>query len=282
MRKDAMIAKPPKRMLFCFARMDRMSDKHLPNPIWGKENRTMKMLAQRTLLALALVALITVLMMGTTSTVDAAPTGFNGQQVMMSAANRNSQGQTLPGFVELVVTGNNQQNRRVTWTWRNGTAYSVTTTNWWWKGAVTIQAKYANGATKTCSGNVPTISLSNTYTITCSSDVPNLAPVPPSNPRLGNIAINSMTLTWDDKSGSVNGETGFSIERRTTGSWSQIQVVGANVTSFTNTGLTMGTVYCYRVRAYNATGTAIASNFQTTLIQVVFALANPSAVTTLG
>jgi hypothetical protein len=28
--------------------------------------------------------------------------------------------------------------------------------------------------------------------------------------------------------------------------------------------------------------TAIASNFQTTLIQVVFALANPSAVTTLG
>jgi hypothetical protein len=29
-------------------------------------------------------------------------------------------------------------------------------------------------------------------------------------------------------------------------------------------------------------GTAIASNFQTTLIQVVFALANPSAVTTLG
>jgi hypothetical protein len=30
------------------------------------------------------------------------------------------------------------------------------------------------------------------------------------------------------------------------------------------------------------TNTAIASNFQTTLIQVVFALANPSAVTTLG
>jgi hypothetical protein len=35
-------------------------------------------------------------------------------------------------------------------------------------------------------------------------------------------------------------------------------------------------------QAISVVGTAIASNFQTTLIQVVFALANPSAVTTLG
>jgi hypothetical protein len=60
-------------------------------------------------------------------------------------------------------------------------------------------------------------------------------------------------LDWSDNS---NNETGFRIERKTgsSGSWSEIATVGANVESYSNTGLTAGTGYYYRVRAYNASG----------------------------
>jgi len=215
----------------------------------------MKTLTQRAWTMLALVVLTALLMVGTPSAADAAPIGISGQQVQVNAANRNAQGKTLPGFVELSVTGNNQKNQRVTWTWRGGASYSVTTTNWWWKGGVTIQAKYANGATKTCSGNVPTVSLSNTYAITCTSDIANLPPNAPSSARVGDILINSMAVSWNDNTGAINGEQDFRVERRSNnGSWSQVKIVPANTTRFVDTGLTMGTVYCYRVRAYNSAG----------------------------
>jgi hypothetical protein len=56
-------------------------------------------------------------------------------------------------------------------------------------------------------------------------------------------------LAWTDNS---NNEDGFKIERSPDGStgWSQIDTVGANIASYTNTGLTAGNSYYYRVRAY--------------------------------
>ena len=57
-------------------------------------------------------------------------------------------------------------------------------------------------------------------------------------------------LTWNDNS---NDETGFKIERCTGGgcsNFSQIATVGANVGSYSNTGLSPSTHYRYRVRAY--------------------------------
>jgi hypothetical protein len=73
----------------------------------------------------------------------------------------------------------------------------------------------------------------------------------------GSSAIN---LTWTDNS---NNETGFKIERKTGsgGSWSEIAGnVAAGTTTYSNTGLTAGTTYFYRVRAYNATGNSSYSN----------------------
>jgi len=65
------------------------------------------------------------------------------------------------------------------------------------------------------------------------------------------ISSSQINLTWQDNSSD---ETGFKIERKTgTGSYSQIATVGANVTSYSNTGLTAGTTYYYRVRAYKGT-----------------------------
>ncbi|HEY9502441.1 MAG TPA: fibronectin type III domain-containing protein, partial [Pyrinomonadaceae bacterium] len=56
-------------------------------------------------------------------------------------------------------------------------------------------------------------------------------------------------------------EDGFQIERSTDGStFTQIATVGANVTTYSNTGITCTVFYYYRVRAYNAVGNSAYSN----------------------
>lgn len=66
-------------------------------------------------------------------------------------------------------------------------------------------------------------------------------------------------LSWSDN--SIN-ETGFKIDRKlgSGGTYAEIATVAANVTSFPNTGLPDGTVYYYRVRAYNVSGNSGYSN----------------------
>jgi len=65
-------------------------------------------------------------------------------------------------------------------------------------------------------------------------------------------------LAWKD---NANNETGFKVERSVGGvTWTEIATLGANVTSYSSTGLTAGTTYSYRVRAYNAAGNSAYSN----------------------
>ena len=86
------------------------------------------------------------------------------------------------------------------------------------------------------------------YTVT---STPPGAPVAPS---ISSITTNSLVLSWID--GSTD-ESGFNIERSTDGvNYLPLVTVGANVTSYTNTGLTANTTYYYRVRAYNNVGTS--------------------------
>jgi hypothetical protein len=79
--------------------------------------------------------------------------------------------------------------------------------------------------------------------------------VPPGAPSaLSATAVSSsqVNLQWVDNAGN---ETGFKIERSTDGvNFSEIATVGANVTTYANTGLAGGTSYSYRVRAYNSSG----------------------------
>ncbi|MBC7348495.1 MAG: SBBP repeat-containing protein [Candidatus Aminicenantes bacterium] len=86
-----------------------------------------------------------------------------------------------------------------------------------------------------------------------------IPPASPANLRQTAVTVNSVSLAWDDRS---NNEDGFKIERKTgaSGTWSQIATVGANVTSFQNTGLSEGSSYYYRVRAYNSAGDSAYSN----------------------
>ncbi len=59
-------------------------------------------------------------------------------------------------------------------------------------------------------------------------------------------------LTWTDTTAD---ETGFKVERKTgAGSFSEIATVAANATSYSDTGLTPGAAYTYRIRSTNAVG----------------------------
>jgi predicted phage tail protein len=83
-------------------------------------------------------------------------------------------------------------------------------------------------------------------------------PAAPTNLTATAISGRKITLTWVDNSSN---ESGFKIERSTDGTtFSRIKTVGANVKTFTNTGLTSGRMYYYRVRAYNSAGNSDYSN----------------------
>ena len=98
-----------------------------------------------------------------------------------------------------------------------------------------------------------------------------VASVNPSN------AVSSLLLSWSD---NANNENGYSIERSSDGrTFSQIAQTGANAGSWTDTGLSGGAVYYYRVRAFNDYGNSAYSNNASAQTQAESAPAPSSAPT---
>lgn len=111
--------------------------------------------------------------------------------------------------------------------------------------------------------------------------VPGTGGAPPTAPAtLTATAVSSsqINLAWADS----DTETGFKIERCMAAGCSnfvQIATVGANVTSYSNAGLTASTSYSYRVRAYNTVGDSDYSNTASAVTQAAPAV--PAAPTNL-
>jgi hypothetical protein len=84
-----------------------------------------------------------------------------------------------------------------------------------------------------------------------------LPPDPPSDLAAEALSFSQIKLSWADRS---NSENGFKIERWNGSSFSQINTVGANIFTFTDTQLSPVTTYVYRVKAFNSAGDSGPSN----------------------
>jgi RHS repeat-associated protein len=84
-------------------------------------------------------------------------------------------------------------------------------------------------------------------------------PAAPTGLTASAVSNTEITLNWTDAS---TNETGFRIERKTGagGTYGEIALVGANATSYNNTGLASGVEYYYRIRATNNVGDSGYSN----------------------
>lgn len=83
-------------------------------------------------------------------------------------------------------------------------------------------------------------------------------PAAPSGLAATAVSQSEIDLSWTDNSSD---ETGFEIERSLDGSsFSPVATVGADVTTYPDTGLSADTTYFYRVRAVNGAGASAFSN----------------------
>ena len=82
---------------------------------------------------------------------------------------------------------------------------------------------------------------------------PSNPPAPPTNLVTTTFSESRIDLSYTDNSGD---ETGFRVERAigTGGAFSEIDILGADVTTYEDTNLAADTEYCYRVLAYNVAG----------------------------
>jgi hypothetical protein len=82
-------------------------------------------------------------------------------------------------------------------------------------------------------------------------------PAAPANLRATPVSRSQIDLSWEDRSGN---ETGFEITRTSSGASPRTFRLGANTTSFSDTGLPEDTTFTYVVRAFNGIGLSEPSN----------------------
>lgn len=82
-------------------------------------------------------------------------------------------------------------------------------------------------------------------------------PIGPSNLSAEAISANQINLSWKD---NATTEKGFYVYRTIVMDYIKVVIIGANSTSYKDTGLTPETTYRYRVSAYNDQGESAKSN----------------------
>jgi hypothetical protein len=99
----------------------------------------------------------------------------------------------------------------------------------------------------------------------------------PTNASATPTSSNMIIITWNDNS---TDEQGFKIERATssTGPFTEVGSVSANITTFTANGLNAQTQYFFRVKAFNSTGY---SDYSSTISATTPVQVGPTAPTNL-
>ena len=99
---------------------------------------------------------------------------------------------------------------------------------------------------------------SNTVTITTPFVILFITPAAPTNLTAAAVSSSEIKIDWMDNSSN---ETGFKVDRaKGSGVFTEVKTLGANVTTFADSGLSVNTKYTYRVRAYNGFGNSSYSN----------------------
>jgi hypothetical protein len=194
----------------------------------------------------------------------------------------NGAGQSLPVVIETLTAppaaptnlqGGVTASTQVTLTWKdnsvNETAFAIerstdgvnfTLINWAPTNATSFtDSGLTAGATYyyrvKATGTLADSGYTNVVAITVGTPV---TPAAPSNLTASATGRGQINLTWTDNS---NNESGFKIYRSLDGStWTLINTVGVNVTSYSDPGLASGTMYFYRVKSFNGAGTSAYSN----------------------
>lgn len=96
------------------------------------------------------------------------------------------------------------------------------------------------------------------YSNEAAATTENAPPAVPGNLAATAASSTAINLSWND---AANNEQGFKVERKTGAeSFTEIAVLAANATAYSDNGLSASTAYTYRVRAYNEAGHSNYSN----------------------
>lgn len=188
---------------------------------------------------------ITITQTAHTVTTSTVTVNMNARPVAVATATPTSG--SAPLLVTLDGSGSNDPDGSIVayaWTFGDGTTGT----------GATVTHTYNNPGTYTATLTVTdNAGAGNSTTVTITASDPNVINAP--SGLSASVSGTTVTLTWNDNS---NNETGFVLERgiksgkgaHATISWSSLGSVGANVKTYTDSGLANGT-YQYRVKAVN-------------------------------
>jgi len=105
-------------------------------------------------------------------------------------------------------------------------------------------------------------------------------PVPPTDLSASLFSATQVDLSWRDNS---TNEEGFKIDRKEgTGQWNTIASVSADITSYSDQGLTIGTTYTYRTFAFNKGGNSPTYSNEVSVITKSAPLLSTTSISNIG